>query len=249
MNRPLVRSAVIALIFTCLGVATAAAVFAYFPDPGSAPSIFDDFKWNTTANGFWHVNAIGASADIKNSILTLSGHDIELDRRLQTDPNVTVVVAKVRGLHFHKFGLGIGVYHAGTVGIEFDDDGIKCGRGSDYGWQINYLKAWNTPPVGQWFYLLVSVKNPYPNPDDLRRAEQIADAKNTKLKPVTLTCSVYGAQGNLISRVVPKTPPPNAHYVSFDEVFMRTWDSPNEYQVDWFYAGPPSGNPGNAIFK
>jgi hypothetical protein len=48
---------------------------------------------------------------------------------------------------------------------------------------------------------------------------------------------------------VPKTPPPNAHYVSFDEVFMRTWDSPNEYQVDWFYAGPPSGNPGNAIFK
>lgn len=237
----MLRVAVLTLIFFFLGIASAAAVFVYLPDPGSAPAVYDDFKWSSTANGFWHVNAIGARAEIKHSLLTLSGHSIELDHRLQTDPNQTVVAAKVRGLHFHKFGIGIGVYHAGTVGLEFDDDGAKCGRGTDFGWRIDFIKAWTTPPVNQWMYVEVAVTNPYPNPKDLQRAEKLDNPK--KLKPITLTCSIYDANGNLIASSSPKDPPANTHYVGLDEVFMRTWDSGNDYQVDWFYAGPASGLP------
>jgi hypothetical protein len=252
VNRPIVRAAVLALISLLLGVAAAAAVFAYIPDPGSAPSIFDDFKWDSTANGFWHVNAIGSHADIKKSILTLSGDSIELDRRVQTDPNQTVVVARVRGIHFHKFGLGEGVYHAGTLGLEFDDDGIKCGRGSDAGWRVDIMKKWSaaTAPAGQWFYLEISVTNPYPNVKDYNRAEQLVEAKKLKkLTPVTLTCSWYDDSGHLLGRTTPHNPPPNAHYVGIDEVFMRTWDSKNDYQIDWFYAGPPSGNPAQGFLR
>lgn len=243
MSRPFLRIAVIALIFFLVGVAAAAMVFAYLPDPGPSPAVYDDFKWSSTSNGFWHVNASGAQAIIKHSLLTLTGDSIELDRRMQTDPNMTVVVAKVRGRHFHKFGLGIGVWHAGTVGLEFDDDGAKCGRGTDYGWKVDFLKGWKPPPTNRWFYLAVAVKNPYPKSEDLKRAEQLADKTGKKLKPVTLTCSLYDAAGQLVASVTPTYPQPNAHYVGFDEVFMHTWDGRNDYQVDWFYAGPVSGVP------
>lgn len=244
MNRTVVQGVVIALVFLFLGVAGTAAVMAYLPDPGSAPAIFDDFQWSSTANGFWHVNPIGATAQIEHSVLTLSGHSIELDRRVQTDPYETVVAARVRGLSFNRFALGIGLYHAGTVGMEFDDDGVKCGRGTDYGWQVDFLKGWTRPPVGQWVYLVITVKNPYPNPKDLQRAEKNPDAK---LKPVTLTCAMYDANRHLVARIAPTQPPPNAHYVALDEAFMRTWDSGNDYQVDWFYTGPPAGIPDHAL--
>ena len=240
MSRTLIRSVVIALIFLALGVACAAAVLAYLPDPGSAPAIFDDFNWSSTSNGFWHVNAIGATAPIKNGVLTLKGDSIELDRRLQTDPKQTVVIAKVKATHFHKFGMGIGIYHAGTMGLEFDDDGVKCGRGTDFGWKIDVMKGWTLPPVNQWFYLKLVVNNPYPNPKDLQWAELHLPA----VKTVTITCSVFDSHARLLARMTPVNPPPNGHYVSLDEVFMRTWDSGNDYQVDWFYAGPPSGIPG-----
>ncbi|GAC1651163.1 MAG: hypothetical protein NVS9B15_11230 [Acidobacteriaceae bacterium] len=239
MTRPFARGTVIALIFLFLGVAGAAAVFAYLPDPGSTPSVYDDFNWNSTANGFWHVNAIGSTADISHGRLTLSGHSIELDHRLQTDPRQTVVVVKVRGESLHKFGVGIGVYHAGTVGMEFDDDGVKCGRGTDYGWKVDYVRSWTQQPLHQWFYLAMVVTNPYPDTVSLKKAEK----SDKPLKPVTLTCFLYDGSGRLLSRVVPTDPRPNAHYVAFDEVFVRTWDSRNRYQVDWIYAGPPSGNP------
>jgi hypothetical protein len=173
-------------------------------------------------------------------MLTLSGDSIELDRRMQTDPNATVVMARVSAAHFHKFGLGIGVYHAGTLGMEFDDDGIKCGRGTDRGWRVDFVKGWKVPPVGRWFYLKIVVVNPYPNPTSY------AAAPSNKLKPVTLTCSAYDAQGRLIGQITPRDPVPNAHYIALDEVFVRTWDSRNDYQVDWFYAGPPAGVPAMA---
>lgn len=243
MKRSLLPAAVIALIFLLLGVAGAALAFAYLPDPGSPPSVYDDFAWSSVGNGYWHVNPVGASAEIKDNLLTLKGDTIELDRRVQTDPLETVVLAKVRGLSFHKFGLGIGVYHAGTVGLEFDNDGVKCGRGTDYGWKVDFLRAWKTPPVNQWFYVGISVRNPFPTEQALRKAEIIADKTNTKLKPITLRCYLFDAQKHLIAAEQPSNPPPNAHYVGFDEVFLRTWDSANDYQVDWLYAGPVSGIP------
>src|SRR5947209_17071426 len=90
MNRRPVQWIVIALIFLLLGGAVGAAAAFAIPAAGSAPSIYDDFNWSSTANGFWHVNPVGATAQIKDGTLTLSGHAIELDRRVQTDPHATV---------------------------------------------------------------------------------------------------------------------------------------------------------------
>jgi len=248
VSRPVWRLAVVALVFLFLGVAASAAAFALIPNPGSAPGIYDDFKWSSTDNGYWHVNEYGATATIKDSILELKGNSIELDRRLQTDPNETVVVARVRAFHLRKFQIGIGVYHAGTVAMELDDDGAKCGRGTDHGWKVDFVKAWSTPPEGKWFYMSIAVINPYPKPEVLAKLEaQNVDA--AKLKPVTIHCSLYDARGNLIAMATPTDPRPNTHYQALDEVFLRTWDDHNNDQVDWFYAGPPSGNPGRAIFK
>lgn len=246
MARPLMQGLVVALIFLFVGVATAAAVFEYIPDSASPPSIYDDFAWSSTSNGFWHVNAIGATAEIKHSMLTLTGHQIELDRRVQTDPHATIVVAKVRGLHFKRFGLGLGAYHAGTVSMEFDNEGIKCGRATDHGYRVNFLKGWKKPPAGQWFYLELDVTNPYPDPKVL---DKLRDVDPSKLKAVGVRCAAYDASGKLIKAITPTKPRTNTHYVGLDEAYMRTWDSRNNYQVDWFYAGPPSGNPGKSIFK
>ncbi|HEX8919765.1 MAG TPA: hypothetical protein VF898_14775, partial [Chloroflexota bacterium] len=140
----------------------------------------------------------------------------------------------------HKFAMGIGVYHAGTMGVEFDDDGVKCGRGTDFGWKIDIMKIWKNPPAHQWFYLKLAVNNPYPDP----KALQWAEIHLPTIKPVSITCSFFDSRGKLLSRDVPVNPPPNGHYVALDEVFMRTWDSGNDYHVDWFYAGPASGIPG-----
>jgi hypothetical protein len=228
---------VLALIFLFLGAAAATAAYWDVPSPGSVPAIYDDFRWSSTANGFWHVNAIGTTVRIKHSLLTLKGNTVELDRRIQTDPYETVVVAKVRGIHFHRFGLGIGVYHAGTIGLEFDDDGVKCGRGTDYGYYADPFKVWKVPPARQWFYLTLDVINSYPN------NVKIPNNPNAKLKPIIMTCSIYDQNGKLLGSMVPTVPPPNAHYIGFDEVYIRTWDAGNDYQLDWFYAGPASGNP------
>src|SRR5947209_4742346 len=103
VSRPVLRLAVVALIFTFLGVAASAAAFALIPNQGSAPGIFDDFKWNSIDNAYWHVNEYGATATIKDSILTFKGNSIELDHRLQTDPVSTVVTARVRSAHLRKF--------------------------------------------------------------------------------------------------------------------------------------------------
>lgn len=241
MIRPL-PIVIIAIIFLFVGVASASAFFAFLPDPGSSPSIYDDFNWSSTANGYWHQNAYGATARIENSLLTLTGDSIELDRRVQTDPYETVIIAKVRGIQFHKFSLGIGIYHAGTVGLEFDNDGVKCGRGTDQGWQIDIMKAWTKPPVNQWFYVAVDVKNPYPNPATMPQNE-------TDIKPVTLRCSMWDSAGHLVATDIASNPVPNTHYVALDEAYMRTWDSGNLYQIDWFYAGPPSGNPGRRFLQ
>jgi hypothetical protein len=245
MASTLLRMAVIALIFLFLGVAGAAAMLAYIPESGSPPSIYDDFAWNSTANGFWHVNAIGATDTVKNSLLTLKGASIELDRRIQTDPAETIVIARVRGHAFQKFGLGIGLYHAGTVGLEFDADGFKCGRGTDHGWRVDIVKPWSSAPIDKWYYLELSVKNPYPN----YTPEQLGKLNEDKLKPVTVRCTAWDAAGHLVGTDVASDPKPNAHYVSFDEAFLRTWDAGNDYQVDWFYAGPPSGNPARAFLQ
>jgi hypothetical protein len=241
MNRSLFRLLAVGLIVLFLAVGTTMAVMALVPEAGSPPSIFDDFKWSSTSSGFWHVNAVGASASIKNSFLTLKGDSIELDHRIQTDPHVMVVAAKVRGIDFHKFGLGIGVFHAGTIGMEFDDDGVKCGRGSDYGWKVDYVKGWTVQPTNQWFYLELAVTNPYPVTFDT------SNIPKKKLKHVTVRCALFDASGNLINEVTAKNPPPNANYAALDEAFVRTWDSGNQYQVDWFYAGPPSGDPLNGV--
>lgn len=237
MSRAVVRMVVIAIIAGFVGIALSAGAFALIPDPGSAPSIFDDFAWNSTANGFWHIDESGATATIKNSILTLKGNSIELDRRVQTDPNETVVALRVRATQFDKFGFGLGVYHAGTVGMEFDTDGVRCGRGSDLGYHVEVIKPFTTPPVGQWFYLAISVVNPYPPPT------KVPNVDDTLLKHVTLRCSVWDDKGHLLGEEVATNPPPNAHYVAFDEAYLRTWDDRNNYQVDWFYAGPPRGDP------
>ncbi|GAC1402534.1 MAG: hypothetical protein NVSMB52_16510 [Chloroflexota bacterium] len=243
-QRPTLAIVVIALIALFIGVAGAAAALAYIPAPGSAPSIYDDFNFSSTSNGFWHVNADGATATIKNGILRLAGNSIELDRRIQTDPYETVAVARISGSQYHKFGMGLGIYHSGTLGLEFDDDGIKCGRGTDSGYAVDWVKKWKPAPVGQWFYIEMSVKNPYPTQ---RSQDRVKGLDYEKLKKVTLTCSAYDANGRLLSRVVPKDPAPNAHYAALDEAYMRTWDAKNDYHVDWFYAGPPSGNPLNRL--
>lgn len=240
MKRSWARGIVVAIVALCVGVASSAAVLASLPDPGSPPSVYDDFNWSSTANGFWHVNADGASERIKGGTLALSGDSIELDRRMQTDPSVTEVAVRIRGLHFHKFGFGLGIYHAGTVGIEFDDDGAKCGRGTDFGYRVDFLRGWTSPPTGQWYYLTLTVTNPYPTKEE---QEKVANLDASQLKKVTLTCAMYDSTGKLLTKIVARDPAPNAHYQAFDEVYMRTWDSANRYQVDWFYAGPPSGAP------
>lgn len=240
MPRSILRMLVVALISLFLGVAGAAAVMVYIPASGSAPSIFDDFNWSSTANSFWHVNPIGATADIKNGTMTLKGNSIELDRRLQTDPYQTVVSARLRAVHFHKLGLGLGIYHSGTIGLEFDDDGIKCGRGTDFGYKVDPVTTWKTPPVNQWFYIQMSITNPYPTKES---QDKVKDVEQSKLKPLTEVCTAYDAQGRLIGMSRPTDPKPNTHYVGLDEAYIRTWDGKNNYQVDWLYAGPPGGNP------
>jgi hypothetical protein len=242
MARPVLQGAVIALVFFCLGVATWAGAMALVPNPGSTPAIFDDFNFSSTSNGYWHVNPLGATARIKDGLMTLSGHSIELDHRLQTDPHQTVVVAKVRGLDWDKFAVGLGLYHSGTVSIEFDSDGIKCGRGTTFGWKIDYLKGWKVPPTGKWFYLAVKVVNPYPNVTKITPEMKLAH-------PVTLTCAAYDAGGRPLAAVRAASPPPNTDYASLDEAYFRTWDSHNKYQLDWIYAGPPSGNPAKSLLR
>jgi hypothetical protein len=235
MLRP-VFAIVLGLVTLFLGIAAASLVMFYLPDPGSAPSIYDDFNWSSTSNGFWHVNPFGGHAIIKDGTLTLRGDTIELDRRIQTDPVKTAVVMKVRGLSFRRFSFGLGVYHAGTMGVEFDDDGMKCGRGTNYGFQIDIMKAWTKPPVGRWFYLTVSVVNPYPPPKPI-------PANDDNLKPAIIRCSMFDSSGKLLVTDVASNPPPNTHYVGLDEAYMRTWDTNNAYQIDWMYAGPTSGIP------
>lgn len=246
MRRPILKALVFGLIGLCIGVAGAAAVLAYIPDSGSAPSIFDDFKFSSTSNGFWHVNAYGATALINHSRLNLTGNSIELDRRVQTDPNETVVVAKIRASQFDKFGMGLGIYHSGTIGMEMDGDGIKCGRGTDHGYKVDFVKPWTTPPVNTWFYIEMGVVNPYPDP---RVLAKLGTVDYDKLKKVTLHCAAYDASGRLIGSVTPTDPPANTHYVALDEAYLRTWDSNNNYQLDWVYVGPPSGNPLQAIVR
>jgi len=238
MPQTIMRAIVIAIIALCLGIAGTTAAVALIPDTGSPPSIFDDFNWDSTANHFWHVNAIGATAKIRHGMLTLAGNSVELDRRFQTDPNETIVATHVRGIKFHKFGFGAGLWHAGTIGMEFDDDGVKCGRASDFGYKVDYMRDWTRPPVGQWFYLEIALKNPYPDPKKIP-----PNVKDTKLKRVVLRCSIYDQAGKLVATTIAKDPPPNTHYVGLDEAYVRTWDNHNQYQVDWVYAGPPSGNP------
>jgi hypothetical protein len=230
------------LILLCIGGALGGAVVLAVPNAGSAPSIYDDFQWSSTANGFWHVNPVGGSAIIKNGTLTLAGHSIELDHRIQTDPYVTVAVARVRALSFDKFALGLGLYHSGTVSFEFDADGAKCGRGTDQGFAIDYVKPWAKPPVDRWYYLGIRVTDPYPNPTPALQAK--LNAEDSKFwKPVKITCALWNSSGKLIGADTPLLPRPNTHYVSLDEAYVRTWDSLNDYQIDWIYAGPPSGIP------
>lgn len=243
MSRPALRIAAIALIAFFLGIGAAAAVMAFIPNQGSPAAIYDDFGFSSTQNGYWHENPVGATARIKHSLLTLSGDAIELDHRLQSDNFLTVMSLKIRGTQFHKFGFGLGVFHAGTLGMEFDNDGAKCGRASDFGWRVDFLKAWATPPTGQWFYLQITVKNPYPYKPPPPHTPK------AKYKHVTLTCSIYDSSGHLIARSVPTDPPPNTNYAALDEAFMRTWDSGNKYQIDWVYAGPASGDPLRVVTK
>ncbi|MGH2449587.1 MAG: hypothetical protein ACRDFS_13425 [Chloroflexota bacterium] len=245
MSRLAVRAVIVAVIFTFVGVAGAAAAYIYIPQPGTAPSIYDTFRWDSISDGFWHVNSYGATATIDQSMLDLKGHMIELDHLLQTDPARTIIVARVRGLAFHRFALGIGSYHGGTLTLEYDDDGMKCSWGTGQGQQIDIMKAWTKPPVGKWRYLEVAVDNPYPgwSPHQLSTLNYLTE------KPLGVTCMAYDAKGHLISSVHPTSPEPNAHYVSLDEAFFRTWDSANNYQIDWVYAGPPSGNPASRILS
>ena len=245
-RRAAAQAGVVGLICIFLGIAVGVFTISFAPDPGSTPAIFDDFNFNSTANGFWHVNAIGSHTLIKHSLLTLTGASEELDHRVQTDPKVTIVSLKIRGIRFHKFGVGLGIYHSGTLGMEFDEDGIRCGRGTDHGYQVDVLKLWRVPPVGQWFYLRMAVKNPYPDP---RVLAKLGNVNPDKLKHVTITCSAYDSTGKLIRTITPVDPPANAHYIALDEAFVRTWDHNNEYQIDWFYAGPPTGDPLNGIVR
>lgn len=240
MSRSLARAAVLVLLGLFLGIAGAAAVLAYLPNPGSPPSVYDAFNWSSTANGFWHVNPDGATARIAHGNLTLSGHSIELDRRVQTDPTETVMSVRIRASSFDKFGMGIGAFHSGTIGMELDADGIKCGRGTEFGYRIDFIKPWAKPPTNKWMYLELAVKNPYPNPKVLAK---LANVDPQKLKPVTERCAAYDAAGHLLGSETAGFPRPNAHYAGFDQAYLRTWDSHNDYQIDWVYVGPRSGDP------
>jgi hypothetical protein len=234
MSRDVLRWLAIGIIGVLLGAFATTAVAAFVPNRGSPPSLYDDFRWSSISNGFWHVNVDGGTAAIVDGILTLEGAQAELDHRIQTDPNKTVIVARVRGLSFYKFALGLGSTAGGTVSLEFDNDGFRCGRGTDSGWTVDDMKLWTTPPKGQWFYLKVSVWNPYPGVVTL------------PIKPkrhVVLTCSVYDGSGHRIAFDRPTKPPSNMRYPGIDEAYLRTWDADNRYQVDWVYAGPVSGDP------
>ena len=234
MSRGALKLAVVAVIGIFFGIFLTAAVMAFLPNDGTAPSVYDDFRWSSISDGFWHVNADGGSAAIVNGILTMSGAQLEMDHLMQTDPNKTVMVAKVRGVQFYKFAIGVGTYHGGTVSLEFDNDGFRCGRGTDSGWQVDDMKLWTKPPMNKWFILKLSVVNPYPG---------ITKLPAHPKKPVTLTCSVWTPSGKRVAYDQPTNPVPNTRYPGIDEIYMRTWDSHNQYQVDWVYAGPPSGDP------
>jgi hypothetical protein len=246
MTRRTLEFAVIAFVALCLGIGGTAVVLALIPDAGSPPSIYDDFNWNSTANGYWHVHSTGGAADIAHSNLTLRGDSVELDKRFQTDPSVTVISAKLRASYFHKLGIGVATYHAGTAGLEIDSDGIKCGRGTDFGYRVDPVTTWITPPTNQWLYVEVTIANPYPTTAEQLAADQLPPEK--LIRP-TITCSAWDSHGKLLGTVVAKNPPPNTHYVAIDEAYMRTWDSANNYQIDWVYAGPVSGNPLGQKFK
>jgi hypothetical protein len=250
VNRSLLQTLTIGLIALLLGVAGTAAVMASIPGSGSPPSIFDDFNWNSTANGFWHVYSDGGTATIKDGMLTLTGHTIELDRRVQTDPYATYMTVRVRARHFYKFGFGLAVYHAGSIGIEFDNDGVKCGRGTDHGYKTDVFKTWtpDTAPVDQWLYVRLKVVDPYPNPTPAE-LERISNLDASQLKPVTEICSVYDSTGHLLGETNANDPVPNTHYVGLDEAYMRTWDSSNDYQVDWVYVGSDAGDPIHGVVR
>lgn len=234
MSRSAMRVIAIGAIGLLLGIFATAAALAFVPNQGSPPSVYDDFRWSSISNGFWHVNEDGGQAAIVDGILTLSGAQVEMDHMIQTDPNKTVIVARVRGEQLYKFALGVGSYHGGTVSLEFDNDGFRCGRGTDTGWTVDDMKLWTKPPTGQWFYLRVSVWNPYPGVTNLPPKPK---------HPIVLTCSVYDSIGRRIAYDKPLHPPSNMRYPGIDEIYLRTWDYHNRYQVDWVYAGPPSADP------
>lgn len=250
MNRPAIKLLVIGLIGLLIGVAGTAAVLAAIPSAGSPPSIYDDFNWNSTANGFWHVYTDGGSTAIDRGLLSLSGHTIELDRRVQSDPYATYMTLRIRARHFYKFGFGLGVYHAGTLGLEFDDDGVKCGRGTDHGYKTDVFGTWTpaTAPTNQWFYLRLKVTDPYPNPTQAE-LDRLSNLDASQLKPVTETCTMYDSAGHLIAKDEATSPPPNTHYVGLDEAYLRTWDSGNNYQIDWVYVGSDTGDPIHGITR
>lgn len=240
MSRAVLRVLIIGVIGVLIGVFLTAVAAAFVPNPGSAPSVYDDFRWSSISNGFWHVNEDGGQAAIVDGILTLSGAQAEMDHRIQTDPNRTVIVARVRGLKFFKFALGLGSYHGGTVSLEFDNDGFRCGRGTDNGWQVDDMKLWKTPPTGTWYYLKVAVWNPYPGVTTLPIKPK---------KAVVLTCSVYDTSGHRVAFNRPRKPPTNIRYPGIDEIYLRTWDTHNRYEVDWVYAGPESGDPTRSLVR
>lgn len=246
MSRSRLRFALVAFLALCLGVAGTATALALIPNAGSPPSIYDDFNWSSTANGYWYLRTYGATARLANSLLTIKGNNAELDKRFQTDPNQTVVSARLRASFFHKMGIGMGSYHSGTIGLEIDSDGIKCGRGTDFGYRVNPVVSWVKQPTGRWFYVRISVVNPYPTIEAQRAA---ANLPPEKLKRPTIRCSAWDAGGKLLGTVAANNPVPNTNYASIDEAYIRTWDSFNNYQVDWVYAGPPSGDPLNRVVR
>ncbi len=121
---------------------------------------------------------------------------------------------------------------------------LNADAATDHGYRIDPVTMWTNPPLNQWFYLYMVVVNPYPNPAVLAK---LGNVDYSQLKPVTLHCAAYDAKGNLIKYVTASNPPPNTHYAALDEAYVRTWDSQNDYKVDWFYAGPPAGDPLNAL--
>jgi hypothetical protein len=247
MKRAVWRWIVAAVILLLLGSAAGAAAVWAIPNEGSPPSIFDSFAYSSTGSGYWHVNADGAHAIIADGTLNMVGNSIELDHRLQSDPYSTVAVAKIRASSFDRFALGLGLYHSGTITFEFDVDGAKCGRGSDVGYAVDFVKPWNPPPLNTWFYAGIRIKNPYPNPTPAL-LRKLSNEDSDLWKPVTISCELWNSAGQKIAEITPTTPRPNTHYASIDEAFMRTWDDKNNYTVDWFYAGPPAAIPHGITF-